>query len=445
MKRSKWLHIFVVVSVVLVLAIGLGGDLPPAKAGPAPAPLLLSSGGVLSIAGTGFVPIHSGIDYDYETWGGVSLAAGSGSPHAMFASVELPSGATVTSLTFFWEDSDAANNMTLYLRRYLRDGTFENMAWASSSGSGGMGNTSDTTISNPVIDNFTYAYALQIIWDDPAGGNLAAYGARVAYSPVTATSLTHSTLSAEGEVQASAEYSAEDGIQPSAEHPVSSNNPETAGVVLESSAESIQFPEEGPVLHTGGEITELASSPPSQAGEDKEGLEAGGFVSATSGSSDLGSLWGESWQYYSVAGDNFHPLYADTTHYWTGGGGRYVTAAGTLPSLVVLLDLPSGATLQEARVRYYDHHATENPTWYLYRVDRQGAGSIIWQATPAGDSTNYVFQTSPNLGEVVDNQSYAYYFVARLSATAGSNLRVQEIALGYSAGGVYLPLILKVH
>ena len=49
------------------------------------------------------------------------------------------------------------------------------------------------------------------------------------------------------------------------------------------------------------------------------------------------------------------------------------------------------------------------------------------------------------LGEVVDNQNYAYYFTARLGATAvGDNMRAMEIEIWYITQ-TYLPMILRNH
>jgi hypothetical protein len=140
-----------------------------------------------------------------------------------------------------------------------------------------------------------------------------------------------------------------------------------------------------------------------------------------------------------VAGANFHPAYSDSTHTWTSGGGRYASAGSTL--LVAPLSLIHGKTIQHARFTYYDN-STENPDLYLYQVDRQGTGSIIWSYTPDA-SGGYFTAASPRLGQVVDNQNYAYYFIARLGSSAvGSNLKAMEIEISYITEA-YLPILLK--
>ncbi len=413
MKQSKWLRIVVAVITVLLLGVGLQGDSLPAMAGPDPAPanapLLLGSGGVFSIAGIGFVPMHDDIDYGYEPWGGVSLASAS-SPRCMTASVELPTDATITSLTFYWEDTDADDNMALYLRRYPGDGTLDELAEVSSSGSGGFDSSSTSTISYAEVDNVNYAYLLQLCWGDASGDDLTAYGAQITYSGGAATATADLALPSED-------------VSPSLEEYLASPNSQaTVTGVAEPSSEKVQIPEEGPVLHTGGEIVERASS-----------------------SSDVGPLWGQTdWQYYSVAASNFHPIYADIVHVWVPGGGRYVTSGGD-PALVAPLDLPHGATIEQAKVTYYDN-ATQNAEFVIYQIDRQGSGPDSWSATPNQHSSSIITYNSPILGETVDNQNYAYYFLAMLDATAGSNLTLYEVAIGYTAGrDVYLPIILKNH
>lgn len=409
MEQSKWLHILVAVITALLLGVGLqGGNSLPAIAGPAPdpanAPLLLGSGGVFCIAGTSFVPTHSSTDYDYKLWGGVSIAAGY---EYMAASVELPTGATITSLTFYWDDRDADDDMHLRLRRYTRtSATSQQIAEVSSSGSGGVDSSSTTTISTPLVDNINYAYVLYIEWDAAAGSNLTAFGAKINYSTAATTATADLPLPPED-------------APPSLEEYPASPDGQATVTVAESSSERVQIPEEGPVLHTGGEIVEMASSP-----------------------SDVGPLWGETdWQYYSIAGSNFHPAYAGTTHTIVPGGGRYVT--GGQPFLIAPLDLPHGSTIQQVKVTFYDN-ATQNATWTLYQVDRQGDGSYLWRATPDRQSTAIAPYYSPTLQETVDNQNYAYYFMATLNTAAGSNLRVYEVAIGYTAAAnVYLPIILK--
>jgi hypothetical protein len=83
----------------------------------------------------------------------------------MAASVELPSGLDVSSLTLCYEDPNASHDVTLYLRRCDMAGTCTNMASADSSG-GGVGSDTDVTISNPTVDNEHYAYVLLAVMDD---------------------------------------------------------------------------------------------------------------------------------------------------------------------------------------------------------------------------------------------------------------------------------------
>jgi hypothetical protein len=114
-----------------------------------------------------------------------------------------------------------------------------------------------------------------------------------------------------------------------------------------------------------------------------------------------------------------------------------------MASLVAPLDLAHGKTIQTVRFSFYDNSA-QNCILYLYRVSRQGmpGSGIIWSYTP--DVTGgYLQAVSPYIGQVVDDQNYAYYFVARMGVTpAGANLQALEVEIAYVIPA-YLPLILK--
>jgi hypothetical protein len=80
-----------------------------------------------------------------------------------FAGVQLPHGATVTNVTFYWYDFNASLNMDFTLCRLVPTTTVRYvMASGSSSGSSGYGITIDTSISYPDIDNSQYSYLLYV-------------------------------------------------------------------------------------------------------------------------------------------------------------------------------------------------------------------------------------------------------------------------------------------
>jgi hypothetical protein len=82
---------------------------------------------------------------------------------AFMGPVQLPHGATVTNVTFYWRDADASEDILFALRYTLPDRTYSYMAYADSSGSGGLGSTTDVTISNAVIDNSVNCYDF-VVW-----------------------------------------------------------------------------------------------------------------------------------------------------------------------------------------------------------------------------------------------------------------------------------------
>ncbi len=81
-----------------------------------------------------------------------------------FAPVQLPHGATVTKLTFYWFDTTSATGSAT-LRRSPHDGSYSIMAGALTSGSAGNGSSYDGAIDFATIDNTSYAYYL--LWDLP--------------------------------------------------------------------------------------------------------------------------------------------------------------------------------------------------------------------------------------------------------------------------------------
>ena len=81
------------------------------------------------------------------------------------APVHLPHGATVTRMTFYWNDSDAAKDATctLYMANFGNI-TENTMAAASTGGSAGSAsNTVVTSISYATVDNANHTY--YVTWD----------------------------------------------------------------------------------------------------------------------------------------------------------------------------------------------------------------------------------------------------------------------------------------
>ncbi len=130
-----------------------------------------ASKGYLSLPAAAFQPFEDG--YNFEN-AGIWLAhyqgpGGSSTNGWYLAPVQLPQGATVTKLTFFFYDDSATNTILARLQRSDLAGNYYNLAYVDSAGySAGYGNRSTTTIANPVIDNRYNSY--WVVWDGPVYG-----------------------------------------------------------------------------------------------------------------------------------------------------------------------------------------------------------------------------------------------------------------------------------
>ena len=85
-----------------------------------------------------------------------------------FAPVQLPQGAQVSKVQFYWHDNNSISTGIARLQRINMVGNYEEMATLSSDGdsiSGFFGMTEDTSISNPTIDNLYHTY--WVVWDLP--------------------------------------------------------------------------------------------------------------------------------------------------------------------------------------------------------------------------------------------------------------------------------------
>lgn len=79
-----------------------------------------------------------------------------------YAPVQLPHGVTVTNVTSYWFDADTIEDVTCYMRLATTDGAYMTMASVSSSGSTGLGNAVDTSISYSSINNRNYEYLIYL-------------------------------------------------------------------------------------------------------------------------------------------------------------------------------------------------------------------------------------------------------------------------------------------
>jgi hypothetical protein len=135
-----------------------------------------------SIPGNGFQPKSQTTNYlKFQNYVRGFAAADSVS---LFAPVQLPHGAIVTSLEAQIVDNSAAEDITLELTRISDAGSLFLMASASSSASSPSVQTlADNTIGSATIDNDVYSYSIESTWTVPATlADIRLYRARVAYT-----------------------------------------------------------------------------------------------------------------------------------------------------------------------------------------------------------------------------------------------------------------------
>jgi len=111
----------------------------------------------VSVSAAAFVPVKSTTNFD--NWG-YFLMNNDAITRLFEGSVQLPNGATVTKVTFYWYDI-GTGDILLYLYRYNEAGNLE-MAYMASSGTPGIGSSYDKTIDYATVDNSRYAYYLEV-------------------------------------------------------------------------------------------------------------------------------------------------------------------------------------------------------------------------------------------------------------------------------------------
>jgi hypothetical protein len=134
------------------------------------------STGYISIPATAFTTSSN----TYEVYIGPYIYNQDTSPRAVRAPVQLPHGATITNVTSYWYDSVSAS-ITGYLYRYTHTGGYSSIADLHSSGSTGYGNTEDTTIVNPVVNNNDYYYIVYINMPDGYTIDLRFYCVKIGF------------------------------------------------------------------------------------------------------------------------------------------------------------------------------------------------------------------------------------------------------------------------
>jgi hypothetical protein len=137
--------------------------------------------GYVSIAGNSFTP-RSHLAKYHKYYYGIKEGEDIDIICYFFAPVQLPHGATVTKLTFYWSDGDPDYDVHLNLRKLHMTDNYTLMASASSTGSGYDGSSYDDSISDATIDNSQFCYSLYLFWDSGLADYIIAYGAIIEYT-----------------------------------------------------------------------------------------------------------------------------------------------------------------------------------------------------------------------------------------------------------------------
>ncbi len=130
--------------------------------------------GYVSLPAAAFRPAYGGYDFHNA---GIRLDNVDGSSDFYFAPVQLPHGATVTRLSFYYADDSATGGGVAELRVNDMDDTFRQMAYVTTVD--GQASGYDDTISFATIDNSQYAYYVQCNLDD---SDVHAYGVIIEYA-----------------------------------------------------------------------------------------------------------------------------------------------------------------------------------------------------------------------------------------------------------------------
>ena len=131
----------------------------------------------ISVPPAAFQPRYDGYDFHNP---GVTLVNENDTSDYYSAPVQLPHGATVTKLTFYWVDDSADEDGEVRLYQTDLDGSENTMAVAHTNGdSPNADDSEDTSIVDPTIDNSQHAYYLWLILDD---SEIQPYGVVIEYT-----------------------------------------------------------------------------------------------------------------------------------------------------------------------------------------------------------------------------------------------------------------------
>jgi hypothetical protein len=138
--------------------------------------------GYFSCAGTAWESVLEGTIF--QTSNSLKYRTGGTTPAVFRCGVQLPHGATITAARFSVKDSDATDvTCSLWRTDMVTDIGSDNPSMASATTTGTPGNVqiSDTSVTNAMVDNGQYSYFVQC--DDLGStASVGIYGANIEYT-----------------------------------------------------------------------------------------------------------------------------------------------------------------------------------------------------------------------------------------------------------------------
>ena len=144
-----------------------------------------------------------------------------------------------------------------------------------------------------------------------------------------------------------------------------------------------------------------------------------------------------------IAGSNFHPREATTTHSYGNAGCLYKTS--TSGYLVSDLQLPQGAEIDLVSLYFNDTNANYNAEVWLYAYDGLGGfteiAHVASNGSPGQNSAN-----SALVSHIVDNSTESLGLVVGTGSANDSSVRICGVRVRYNVdvpSYVMLPAVLK--
>ena len=144
--------------------------------------------------------------------------------------------------------------------------------------------------------------------------------------------------------------------------------------------------------------------------------------------------------YYSIPGAAFHAeVSTDTSYISTGSGGVFISSGLTGKNLIVAVQLPHKAAMQQMTVHLIDNSSFDNMLVIFRRkliADNFFADNLC-SVFSSGASPSAIAYTVPvnsfDFSNVVDNGLYTYYITVGTTGTWAGTLReVRAIVIAYT-------------